>query len=269
MIIFAQVFHFIDRFPPEHRTSLILRLFVISVLLILGLVGLAAWGITSAVESRQLKELELKAAMHDAMAQAKYQAAELYADDLLKINPASFSAWNVKGSVAFYSRKFAYAAQCFEKAESDAKLDATSKRAVLKNLGDAHLETGATTKAIAAYGKIQPDGQEDLAYRLGRAYLYDDRYSEALPLLQSVATSFEYGKARVLEAAALVGLSRTESNPTKRSNLMSMATEKLREGISQRPDFWMGVLDRGLTDKGEGYGKVRELLEGIPRPVFN
>ena len=79
--------------------------------------------------------------------------------------------------------------------------------------------------------KSVKDGTDDWRYSMGRAHLFNGDYPEAIKNLQSVGTSFKNGRARVLEAAALIGLASAELDQAKKAELQGRAHAKLSEGV--------------------------------------
>ena len=63
------------------------------------------------------------------------------------------------------------------------------------NLADSYVEIGGYQKAIELLQSID-DGKPDVSYALGRAYLYEDNYKDALKILQLVPSSFNHVSAQ-------------------------------------------------------------------------
>jgi tetratricopeptide (TPR) repeat protein len=201
----------------------------------------------------QTEETRVEAAMLANKAAELYDDADRSADDLLRLNPRSGPALNVKGSVAFYRRDYRNAVEYFERA-----IAVNRKLAWVSNLAYAYIEVGAYQKSIELLGSIE-DGKPDWYFSAGRAYLYANDFSRARKELQAVPSSFWHGAGRVLEAASLVGLAQT-SDAATREALLVEARAKLNEGIQQDPDYWRGILKAGRTDIHLGYDKPRALL---------
>jgi tetratricopeptide (TPR) repeat protein len=197
---------------------------------------------------------QLLNAMTAAFSQGEYDNADRKAHEALKIDPSNPRALNMEGAVAFYRKDYQSAVDNFS-----ASLKLRNDTVVTMNLADSYVEIGGYEKAIELYKSID-DGKPDLSYALGRAYLYEDNYQEALKHLQPVPSSFNHGSARVSEAAALVGMANNTANPSQRASLLSKASDKLREGLAEDTKFWEGIFDGNTTDIHEGHSKQILLL---------
>jgi len=189
--------------------------------------------------------------------QGLYDDADRVADDILRLEPNNHRALNMRASVAFFKGNYPTAQEFFEKA-----VKVRPSPIYKRNLADAYVETGAYQRAIDLYASVQ-DGQPDWAYSMGRARLYADQFSEALKFMEGIPNEFNHGAARVVEAAAYMGLSRTEQNTPKRAELVSKARKALTQARNQDRPYWEGILTGGKSDIHEGHTKVKELLVEI------
>ena len=112
--------------------------------------------------------------------------------------------------------------------------------------------------------------KDDLKYALGRAYLYVGNYERARELLSEVPTSFGYGvgnkalgRARILEAAALVGLVNREKDLKNRTNLIFKAKELLSKGRNQDKAFWDGIFIAQKRYIHEGFKEPVSILKNL------
>ena len=179
------------------------------------------------------------------------------ADKILKLDPNDHRALNMKGSVAFYSGQYQRALEWFEKAHAAAP----EEKEYAYNLAFAYVEVGGYQRAIEDYMKLK-DATPRWSYNAGRAYFHSGDYKTAKALLEAVPTSYYQGRARVLEAAALVGMTASENSPEVKKTLLSTAKSKLREAADADRQYWRAMLVERKNDIHESYRKSIELLGG-------
>jgi tetratricopeptide (TPR) repeat protein len=122
------------------------------------------------------------------------------------------------------------------------------------DLGDAYIEIGRISDAIALYGQVLDATRSDLArFGLGRAYLYAGRgvsedYDKAIEQLQGIDPTFrgqiEPGGAQIALSAAQIGRKDdTRMNKQQKSAMTAEAKSNLCAGIKKSEDFWRAVLN--------------------------
>lgn len=191
-----------------------------------------------------------------------YTDAEHQAERILELDPTHFRALSVKGSVAIYENQPQTAVKYFTKALESAPDSVTIKL----NLAYGYVEIGAYQRAIELYESIQ-DGSAPTANLLGRAYVIAGDYEKGLTHLQGVPDSHERGHARILEAAAHVGLSQHESDSADQTQHLAEAKTALERGVAQDPEYWRGVLSGARVDIHMSYTRSVELLSPMFRDV--
>lgn len=174
---------------------------------------------------------------------------------------APVEADNLRGAVAFYAGDFFKSAAFFKKAYD---LDQTND-IVDRNLGDAYIEIGRIGEAVNAYERIKERDTPIWNYKMGRALLYDGHYGEAQKLLSTVDTSFNEdgdnpGKARILEATALVGMAQAATDSAAHVDFLKQAEQKFKIGVGIDPARWKQILIVTGRTKHEGFDIVKRVL---------
>ena len=206
----------------------------------------------------------LDKAMWTSVDGREYDSALTYANELLEIDSKNPSAFNAKGAVAFYRGAFTEAATNFEQA---LKLN-PGQDILLSNLADAYVELGRYDDAVNRYKEMSLRGS-DWQYEVARAYVYGRKYSEGLALLRAISTNEYRGRARVLEAAALLGLASTSASEEEKRSLVDQAKNKLREGVARDREYWHDKLILGQPEIHESYGVTQELTSAILGEAFS
>lgn len=203
----------------------------------------------------QNEKTALIGAMFANDSEGLWEAADNTADKILKLDPNDHRALNMKGSVAFYSGQYQRALELFEKAHASAP----EEKEYAFNMAFAFVEVGGYQRAIDEYMKLK-DATPRWSYNAGRAYFHAGDYKTAKGLLEAVPTSYYQGRARVLEAAALVAMSASENSPEVKKTLLSTAKSKLKEAVDADRQYWRAILVERKNDIHESYRKTIELL---------
>jgi len=166
---------------------------------------------------------------------------------------------NLQGAVAFYTEQYFNAVDLFKRAHD---LDPTND-VITRNLADAYIEAGRIGDAIRTYDSIKNQGSQLWNYKKGRALLYDGLYSDAQKLLAPISTSFNEdgnnpGKARILEAAALVGMARSLTDEAQKKKLLAEAEQKFKSGVAMDPYAWKQILTVTWRTQNEGFEVVKK-----------
>jgi tetratricopeptide (TPR) repeat protein len=198
---------------------------------------------------------QIQNAMTASFNQGLYDAADIRAQEALKIDPNNPGALNMRGIVAFYSGNYQPAVQYF----TDSLKADPNDSLVIQNLANAYIEVGGYQRAIDLYNSAK-DVRPSWSFGMGRACLYGEKFDDALSNLEPVASDYYHGAARVLEAAALVGSANNERNRMKRPALLSKASANLREGIAQDSKFWEGIFNGTTRDIHGSHTKETVLL---------
>lgn len=205
------------------------------------------------------REEVLVASMFQNYSSGLYDDAERIAERILAQTPNSHAAWNIRGGVAFYRRNYQTAVENFEKAVR-LKRDPV----YVSNLAYAYVEVGGYGRALEELESIN-DGKPDWSFSMGRTRLYAGEYQKAVTYLQPVPTTFWRGAARILEAAALVGLAQNETNPVRQAALRKEAEQKFLEGYKSDRAYWKGILTEESYDIHLGYTKPIALLKELTK----
>ena len=115
------------------------------------------------------------------------------------------------------------------------------------NLASAYVEIDAYGLAIDLLKKIN-NGTDDRLFRLGRAYLYNGNFAQAINNLKPVNTYYWNGAARMLEAAALVGIARTTQDNLEKDRLISEYEKLFRAGYAVNTNYWDDQFSRRNPD---------------------
>jgi hypothetical protein len=197
------------------------------------------------------------AEMNKSFATHRWKDADYRANQVLQAEPNNATALNVKGAVSFYEGNYAAAVDFFNRAVKQQSED----RVFLKNLADAHLENGNVNEAITIYVRLEAeDSMPERQFDLARAYLYADKFDEALERLRGLNAELYEGHAKVVEAAALAGLALEAQSPIERETLLQRARDRLSEGMAQDAPYWNAHLTGKKRDPHVGYQKVIDLL---------
>ena len=187
-----------------------------------------------------------------------YTGARWRAQDLLVCVGEDWDALNALGAVEYYTGNFGLAEQFFRRA---VKAD-PEQRGLKLNLADTLVELQRFDAALTEY-RILDDGTPSLTYRIGRTMLLASRFAEARRILSSIASDFgeeaKPGKARILEAAALVGLSRGDA--ASREQHLSLARHAFMEGFNLDRAWWTSVLETRRYNRYEPFAKVIAILD--------
>lgn len=195
-----------------------------------------------------------KAAMLANYSQGLHDDALRIAEEILEAETDDVEAWNIKGSVAFYRSDFTNAVAFFKKAV-DGKPDSTIYK---NNLAYALIERGFHTQGVEILLSIR-DNREDWDFSIGRAYVYSADFVLASKHLEGVSSEYWHGAARVLEAAALVGLAAQAADASDKSSLIEKAKRKLRLGYAKDTAYWDKIFQGG-RDKHLGYSEPLRIL---------
>lgn len=186
-----------------------------------------------------------------------YSAARWRAQDLLECIKDDSDTLNSLGAIEFYTGNFAQAEQYFRRAMKSKP----ENRVLQLNLADVLVELGRYEGALSEYRALN-DGSNALTYKIGRTLLLSHKFAEARRTLSSVGTDFgdeaRPGKARILEAAAIVG--QAKMDPAQRDELMAAARHNFQEGYDMDRIWWRETLLTKKYNRYEPFGKVVALL---------
>jgi hypothetical protein len=192
--------------------------------------------------------------------QGMYDLAHKLASQLRQCRD-DYRSWYVDGAADFYEKKYQDAIAAFEKAIPGHP----NPNIMIMDLADSYLEVGGITKALELYSQIN-DGSENVRYKIGRAYFLGGSYQKSIDNLESVSTGYSQegcsGKARVLEAAARMGLAQTETG-AQRDDEIKKARDALHSGEEQDLVCWSGILSGHAEPKYESWEKCVKTLQSI------
>jgi tetratricopeptide (TPR) repeat protein len=204
---------------------------------------------------------ELRAVIRSNLSDQFYSAARNRAQKLLECKKEDLEALNQLGAVEFYTGNFVQAEIYFRRA---IKPKPDSLFANL-NLADTLVELGKYDGALDIYKRFD-DGTESLLYKIARANLLASNFSEARRLLVQVSSDFgeeaRPGQARILEAAALLGLAR-QANGSAADELRSAARQKFLEGMNKERAWWVEIVTGKMHNRYEPFEKVVQ-MSGMP-----
>lgn len=196
-------------------------------------------------------------AMYTNLNQKSYDAALAISDEILKTEPDNYRALNVKGTVAFYRRRFQDAVKYFDQA-----YNVKAHPTIGRNLADAYVEIGAYALAIKTYLAANTS-TEEWHYSIGRAYVFAGQYDDALAHLQVVKSDIKKRAVQIMLAATYIGKSLFETDNNKRDELLIQARKEMKEVCSVYPVFWNQILLGIKNVEYETYDKILLLLEKI------
>jgi tetratricopeptide (TPR) repeat protein len=188
-----------------------------------------------------------------------YRAGRERAQKLLECSKEDYDALNALGAIEFYSGNYVPAEQYFKRALKT-KPDS---RSLHLNLADTLVELGRYEPALEDYRAFD-DGSDAISYKIGRTQLLAGNYREARRVLARISSDFgeeaKPGKARILEAAAMVGQAREETGPA-REQLVGGARQKFLEGVNRERSWWVELLSGRSANRYEPFTKVSALLQ--------
>lgn len=198
--------------------------------------------------------------MNMNLSQGMYDSAHKLANQLRQCR-TDYRSWYVDGVAYFYEKKYQDAIRAFEKAIPGHP----NPNIMIMNLADSYLEVGGVTKALELYSQID-DGTENIRYKIGRAYFLGESYKQSIANLETVGTAFSQegcsGKARILEAAAWMGLAQNDTN-VEHDKDIKKARGELESGEQQDPVCWSDILSAHTDIKYESWEKCVNLLKPI------
>lgn len=252
------------RLAAEHSFGLLKlivdRLFQLSILTAcLGFVGYLVGVIVPQRQSNagsvdQIKIVRLEASMEANRSGGLYDEAEKIADTILQLDGKNPQAYNMKGTAAFYRQDFPAATGYFLRAVELAPKDPGKKN----NLANAYVEVGNYDKALEIWGGMA-DGTEGWHYSMGRTFLFAGQYEKAVDHLSVVRDQYWHAAARVLEAAALMGLAAGKKNDPRAQKAQSL----LSRAVDADSSYWKPILAGQESDIHQSWKKPRELLKPL------
>lgn len=218
----------------------------------------SAWFVPTMCKEQPVPELRKRIWENINAGGESYTGARWRAQDLLECVREDWDALNALGAIEFYTGNYPLAEQYFRRA-----INSSPNQKFLKlNLADTLVEMGRFDAALSEFG-ILNDGTPGITYRIGRTQLLASRFAEARRTLASVASDFgeeaKQGKARILEAAALVGMAR--DNLGARDQLIADARRTFLEGFRLDPVWWRSVLTTNRFNRYEPFAKVISIFE--------
>lgn len=218
----------------------------------------SAWFVPTMCKEQPVPELRKRIWENINAGGESYTGARWRAQDLLECVREDWDALNALGAIEFYTGNYPLAEQYFRRA-----INASPNQRFLKlNLADTLVEMGRFDAALSEFG-ILNDGTPGITYRIGRTQLLASQFAEARRTLASIASDFgeeaKLGKARILEAAALVGMAR--DNAAARDQLLVDARRTFIEGFKLDPVWWRGVLTTNRYNRYEPFAKVISIFE--------
>jgi len=241
-------------------TLIVNRLFQLSLLATcLGFVGYLVSVIVPQRQStagslNELKVVRLEASMEANRSGGLYQDAEILADTILQLDGKNAQAYNMKGTAAFYRGDFQSATGYFLRAVELAPKDPIKR----SNLANAYVEVGNYDKALEIWGGLA-DGSEGWHYSMGRASLFAGQYDKAVEHLSVVRDQYWHAAARVLEAAALMGLTARKKDDPRVQKAQSL----LSRAVDIDSSYWKPILAGEEPDIHQSWKKPRELLKPL------
>ena len=97
-----------------------------------------------------------------------------------------------------------------------------------------------------------------------RALLLSGKYREARKILSGISSEFgeeaQPGKARILEAAALLELAKKVSG-VERDELLQRAKSNFLSGINKQRDWWIDVVRGRKVNRYEPFAKITTIFQ--------
>ena len=212
------------------------------------------------IESKKLENLMRD--QRDLFAQGYFELAANSADSIIAICESYYRSWFVKGANSFYLERYNDAVTFFLNA---IKYGGERSNLII-SLGDSYIANDQPRLALRTYSKLLSQGGQYVMYAMGRCYFYLEEYAQALEYLNKVLDTFGeqgvgHGKARIMEAAALVGWASEAPNDQKRDERLFEAKLRFQRGFMQDPEYWRRLLIWGHRDKHESYDKAKTMLK--------
>jgi tetratricopeptide (TPR) repeat protein len=187
-----------------------------------------------------------------------YSVAREQANNLLECRKEDSNALTALGAVEFYGGRYSEAEQLFRRAIKSKP----TIRAHHLNFADTLVELGRYEAALSKYQDFD-DGSVVLSYKKARVHLLASDFGKARDLLATISSDFgdeaKPGKARILEAAALVGLARQQSGQ-RSDQLLVEARRNFVEGLNKDRSWWVEVLTGRSNNRYEPFTKVGVIL---------
>lgn len=209
---------------------------------------------------------ELIASMLANFSDGHYDNADSIADRILVLKPSQYRALNMKGAVAFYRGRYDEAVTYFQRSLVGMPRNKLEyKDIVTRNLGDALVEIGQYQEAKNLYVEesLPRRATDSWQYRFGRVEMHLGNYESCLTYLRKVSSSYEKGKARVLEAACLAGLADSVSDATRRATTAVDAKLVWEKALAIDANYWTALIRGDVEDMHEGFTKARALLRPL------
>ncbi|MCK1693048.1 tetratricopeptide repeat protein [Bradyrhizobium sp. 144] len=202
----------------------------------------------------------LRAAMEGNFAQGLYDDARRQAEKILESERADAQALNILGGIAFYNGDYQAAVEKFRGAYNSKP----KSTVIVSNYANALVEIGATDEAIRLFRQLD-DGSVDHSFTLGRAHLYAGDHASAHSLLSQVSPSCWHGAGKILDACALVSLSRSAADTQTHQQMNEQASVAFNLGYNADPKYWDGIFSGASPDKHLSYGKVVSIVDSLYR----